>query len=183
MKTKQKTSRKAERARIKRLSSTRQKGYTIYGQPAAEYLQSSEWAEVKRRYFASNLRQDCVVCAAPHEPAFFLHHRRYERLGAEYLGDLMPVCPDCREVIVEAYRLAGSEAESLGYMTRRIADEYRAKHPELPPHGATLSTCWKCDEFVQEYHDYVRDESRDRRQYSHVDCSKVTFKSKQKKSR
>jgi hypothetical protein len=57
-----------------------------------DYLRSPQWASVGERYRTSEsnaLTQKCVVCA---DPKFELHHRTYQRLGAELLSDLVPLC-------------------------------------------------------------------------------------------
>lgn len=74
------------RASIKQFHSTLQHlGFTSY----AEYLQSEHWKDVKTRYRASKMPKYCKVCKAPYQ---VLHHRTYERLGAERLHDLIPLC-------------------------------------------------------------------------------------------
>lgn len=63
-------------------------GYTRY----EEYLASPHWQDVRRRYKASELPQDCK-CGATTKLA--LHHKTYVRMGAEELDDLEPLCPPC----------------------------------------------------------------------------------------
>lgn len=67
----------------------RKQGYTVTGVPYAVYIRSAVWTEVKRRYRASKLPQNCVVCGNHHVD---LHHKTYKRLGAEWLTDLVPLC-------------------------------------------------------------------------------------------
>lgn len=55
------------------------------------YLLSEHWREVKRRYRASDLPQDCYACGAAQVD---LHHVTYVRLGHEELTDLVPLCRD-----------------------------------------------------------------------------------------
>lgn len=64
-----------------------------------DYIQSPEWRAMRQRYFASKMPQDCFICATPRKPGMHLHHRTYKNLGAERLMDLVPVCPDCHELI------------------------------------------------------------------------------------
>ncbi len=57
-----------------------------------QYLLSGEWQTV--RYFA--LRQAGFRCAeCGRGRALHIHHRTYERLGNERLGDVMVLCKDC----------------------------------------------------------------------------------------
>lgn len=63
------------------------------------YIQSPEWRAVRQRYFASKMPQGCFICAAPGKPGMHLHHRTYKNLGNERLMDLVPVCPECHELI------------------------------------------------------------------------------------
>jgi hypothetical protein len=59
----------------------------------AEYLASPHWRELKRRYLASSLRKHCS-CGKPRRD---FHHLTYERLGAEKLTDIEPLCRTCHE--------------------------------------------------------------------------------------
>lgn len=63
------------------------------------YLRSPHWQDIRARYRASQMPQACVVCGASRVD---LHHRTYERLGAELLTDLVPLC---REHHGEAHKL------------------------------------------------------------------------------
>lgn len=56
----------------------------------ADYLASPHWEDVRQRFYAVNPRQ----CACGSK-AVALHHRTYERLGAERLEDLEAVCRKC----------------------------------------------------------------------------------------
>jgi hypothetical protein len=62
-------------------------GYKRY----ADYLASEHWQTIRREYAESDLPQRCA-CGAVYEA---LHHKTYERLGSELLGDLEPVCDAC----------------------------------------------------------------------------------------
>lgn len=66
-------------------------GYRSY----RDYLASSHWQSVKARYRASDLPQDCI-CG---EDDVHLHHMTYERIGAEDLEDLTPLCRNCHALI------------------------------------------------------------------------------------
>lgn len=179
----QRLSRTQQRKQIKELAATRRWGYTIYGQPTREYMQSDAWREFKERFFASNLQQNCFICFVPHQPDMQVVHHNFIRCGAENLNDVVAVCFNCYTRAREEYVKRGSKAEGLWYVVRALRDEYRVEHPEPRGERVTISRCWKCDRNVMSYHDFVQDKFRKGLQFSHVDCSKVTYKSKQKKSR
>lgn len=80
--------RERRQARRKRL---RALGYADY----ADYLRSSHWKRLKLEYRASNLPQECV-CG---EADVHLHHLTYERIGAERLSDLTPLCGPCHSMV------------------------------------------------------------------------------------
>lgn len=54
-----------------------------------EYLKSDHWKRVQEEYRSSGRPQACLVCG---NEKFELHHRSYERIGAELLSDLVPLC-------------------------------------------------------------------------------------------
>jgi hypothetical protein len=57
------------------------------------YLKSPQWAERKRRFFATHPRQ-CAACGTYPSKAklIHLHHASYDRMGAEPDSDLFPLC-------------------------------------------------------------------------------------------
>lgn len=67
-------------------------GYRDY----SHYLRSARWVDKRREYRASGLPQDCF-CGETE--SIQLHHMTYERVGAEELTDLTPVCPPCHAMI------------------------------------------------------------------------------------
>jgi hypothetical protein len=60
-------------------------GFPSYG----AYLRSPQWKAVVWRYRHSRLPQRCAVCG---DRQTMLHHRNYNRIGNERLGDLIPLC-------------------------------------------------------------------------------------------
>ncbi len=68
----------------------------VLGMTYAQYLASDHWKEVRRRYKASDLPQDCLGCG---ESRVDLHHRTYTRLGFEQLTDLIPLCRECHQKV------------------------------------------------------------------------------------
>lgn len=55
----------------------------------AEYLQSEHWRAFKSLYRVSEYPQACINCG---DPEYELHHKTYERLGAELFTDVVPLC-------------------------------------------------------------------------------------------
>ena len=59
----------------------------------AGYLQSSHWRKARdAKMAAAYWCEDCGVNVAKH-----VHHKTYERLGCEEMGDLMALCPPCHQ--------------------------------------------------------------------------------------
>jgi hypothetical protein len=72
-----------------------------------KYIASSKWKRSSARKAelkASGFR--CRGCFAPasHGCALELHHRTYERLGAELPGDLTALCRDCHRALTSGLR-------------------------------------------------------------------------------
>jgi len=60
----------------------------------AAYLDSDLWRKKKAAYRASKRPQKCLCCG---DPNYQLHHTTYDRLGREWLKDLIPLCSECHE--------------------------------------------------------------------------------------
>lgn len=96
-------------------------GYSSYG----DYLRSDHWHHVRANYRASDRPQACICGATT---GLHLHHLTYERVGAETLDDLTPLCPTCH-VMVHALEARGemgldfaglvSASRAAGYAKRR----------------------------------------------------------------
>lgn len=73
-----------------------QKGYSrlmiLRSLPYPEYLQSPEWQATRARKLYS-VGNRCQVCN--NDGPLEVHHRTYERLGAERDEDLTALCPQC----------------------------------------------------------------------------------------
>lgn len=68
------------------------------------YIKSSLWAETRRRYWRDPETQKvCGLCGTA-EPPLALHHRTYERVGAEQLDDLIAICVACHHLLHELER-------------------------------------------------------------------------------
>lgn len=64
-----------------------------------EYLAGAHWADVRARFMASGLAKEqcCAGCGTSN--TLSLHPRTYQRIGKEWLGDLILVCRCCHEAI------------------------------------------------------------------------------------
>lgn len=63
--------------------------------PYADYLKSPEWAQKRQRALRfAGFR--CQLCNSPER--LNVHHRTYERLGQELMGDLITLCNDCHSI-------------------------------------------------------------------------------------
>lgn len=107
---------------FRRSVALRQLGYRDYD----EYLRSPEWAEVKRRYRASDLPQDCF-CGETE--GLHLHHLTYERVGREQLDDLTPLCPRCHSMVHVLERRGDIALDLKGLVSERRAKRYQRNTP------------------------------------------------------
>lgn len=72
-------------------------------QSYSEYISGAEWMEVRKRYWESDLPQECYVCKKPRDEKFHMHHRTYRNFGREELDDIVPVCARCHRFIHSIY--------------------------------------------------------------------------------
>lgn len=56
------------------------------------YLKSPRWLAFRSQYQQAGLPKRCIACSYP---KYRLHHVTYRRLGAEELGDVVPLCDRC----------------------------------------------------------------------------------------
>lgn len=68
----------------------------------AEYIVSGSWHRRRRRYLASLSSLACEACGG--ERLLQVHHRNYERLGAEPDADLVALCQACHEGVHTLHR-------------------------------------------------------------------------------
>ena len=73
-----------------------------------EYLDSSEW-RAKRELALERAGHRCQVCNLA--TRLDVHHRTYENLGVEDVGDLTVLCRECHEAFHD--RLARHETERV----------------------------------------------------------------------
>ena len=94
-----------------------------------DYIRSKEWQQVKKRYRASNLPQDCHVCGTrPVE----MHHKTYKRLGSERLTDLLPLCRTCHQLVHDFCNHPRSAKGMTLWEAARRVRKYWKKHGRLP---------------------------------------------------
>ena len=67
------------------------------------YIKSKKWARKKQEYWTSGRSTNCYICDRPRNASFHMHHKTYDRLGAEHLDDLSPVCRACHTAIHKFY--------------------------------------------------------------------------------
>jgi hypothetical protein len=70
------------------------------------YLRSDHWRQM-RQLALRDAEDRCAVCNSSHQ--LDVHHRTYERLGAERLTDLLVLCRKCHQVFHESRRLVNSQ--------------------------------------------------------------------------
>lgn len=91
-------------------------GYGTY----RDYLRSPHWVKVKARYRESILPQACM-CG---EETVDLHHMTYERIGAERLADLLPLCRRCHAMVHELERRGEIALDLAGFRSAARAAAY-----------------------------------------------------------
>jgi len=90
------------------------------------YIESPQWRNRRVDYF-KNYRRRCVGCFT-RQGAMQLHHRTYERLGAELDADLVCLCDTCHERVHHKARaqaeLGVDPAQALLTATREIVNAF-----------------------------------------------------------
>lgn len=99
-----------------------------------DYINSEAW-QLKRKEVFAQRGKSCERCGCnPASPD--VHHKTYERLGHEYLGDLMVLCRECHKLIHKRKS------------TRRLCRICKANPVELPDLAAKnpnrLRFCRQC---------------------------------------
>jgi hypothetical protein len=92
----------------------------------AAYIKSSLWTQTRSRYWCDS--DTCKVCGlcGTSEPPLALHHRTYERVGAERLDDLVAICVACHHLI-HALEARG-DIDGLDADLANLTDPVRAAH-------------------------------------------------------
>jgi hypothetical protein len=65
------------------------------------YRKSEEWHLLRKRYAEAYPNCQCLGCDSPQ---WRMHHVTYERIGAERLADLIPLCDDCHSKVHDYHR-------------------------------------------------------------------------------
>lgn len=111
--------------RLLRQKRLRQLGYADY--PA--YLRSPHWQRIRALYKECTLEpQDCI-CGATE--GLHLHHMTYERIGAENLGDLTPLCANCHNMIHVLEQRGEIGLDFRGFVSERRAARYQEAQQPL----------------------------------------------------
>jgi hypothetical protein len=85
------------------------------------YLKSPHWFDVRRAYQESDLPQRCM-CGSEEVQ---YHHLTYERIGAERLTDLMPLCRQCHQMVHALERRGEIGLNFEGFEDAQRAMRYR----------------------------------------------------------
>jgi len=84
------------------------------------YMSSEAWKRTKAHFLAVYGQRGCKACGRTDEIA--LHHRTYDRLGAELMDDLVAVCPTCHQGIHDLHR---TRRFSLEQATALVVEQRR----------------------------------------------------------
>lgn len=99
-------------------------GYAAYD----AYIGSVEWAERREQFYANNKRY-CRACYS--HKRLNVHHRTYERMGAELDEDLICLCERCHKRVHDLHNLDRSQnlaaVTDLVITTIKAARKARAK--------------------------------------------------------
>ena len=102
-------------------------GYGSY----RDYLRSSHWRRLRKR-----LDQPKVCATCDSADRLHLHHRTYERLGAEEPSDLVWLCADCHDLLHQIERAGLSTLDPESAFDRANAD------PFIPPNPVPNDAFW-----------------------------------------
>jgi len=87
--------------------------------PYSQYVKTAYWHDLRRRVLArAGFR--CQVCNG--KSNLEAHHRTYERLGCEHLGDLVCLCGECHRLFHEGGRMPNPpDSDKVGQHKKRGA--------------------------------------------------------------
>lgn len=106
-------------------TSERKEAYLAYmSSPAWRAFRAAWWTEYDRR----NATRTCYCCTKPQTVlprSLELHHRTYERLGAEHYDDLVAVCSTCHSWITRTWRARGKTGLTMNLW--ELTDERRRR--------------------------------------------------------
>lgn len=101
----------------RRQARLRELGFTSY----RDYLASPRWRATKARYYGSSQPQECI-CGETE--GLQLHHLTYERVGAEELTDLTPLCATCHAMIHVLEARGDLGLDFAGFVSEQRAARY-----------------------------------------------------------
>lgn len=87
------------------------------GEVYRRYIASDRWKERRAEYFQSHKRR-CSACGSTVQ--IHLHHRTYDRMGAELDSDLTPLCQGCH---TKVHQLHNAGKLTLAKATDRVVEE------------------------------------------------------------
>ncbi len=94
---------------MKRPKTTPERIAVLRAMPYAEYLKTQEW--IRRRMVKLEISEyRCQLCNSSED--LNVHHRTYERLGCEKMGDLLVLCRDCHKLFHERRMLVKAAREA-----------------------------------------------------------------------
>ena len=97
------------------------------------YLRSGHWRRTKARYRSDEDLEQCCYCCGDWEDTH-LHHKTYERVGAELLEDLVPLCARCHSMVHVLERRGDIGIDLVGLLDAARAKRYeRERLPVVPP--------------------------------------------------
>lgn len=77
-----------------------EQGYRSYG----SYLGSDHWKNIRRSYSLAWPDCRCLGCGSSD---YSLHHICYDRLGREFLYDMIPLCQTCHDLVHRTHKRNG----------------------------------------------------------------------------
>jgi 5-methylcytosine-specific restriction endonuclease McrA len=100
------------------------------------YMASPEWAALRAKVIEAGGGR-CQVCNAD-GPGIQAHHRTYERLGAELLGDLIAICTPCHTLFHDNRSLAARPRSPKKSKDRVVGPAEKALVKMLADKGITV---------------------------------------------
>lgn len=90
----------------------------------SQYLRSEHWKEFKIRCRRAGMNF-CKVCGIGDE--IHLHHQTYERIGAELLEDVVPLCKDCHK---QLHRWLKQERVGVDFTGKSVESLKNCRQPK-----------------------------------------------------
>lgn len=103
------------------------------GVPYAVYLKTTHWQTLRARVFKLD-KGRCVMCP---RHGSCVHHRTYERLGSEWISDVVTLCENCHHQI-HAGKMALDRPVRRKHMKKRWKPKVPDRRGEFRRHYARL---------------------------------------------